>query len=203
MKPPFWAALLLLSASGISRAAVSAYYVAPGPSGAYGLPHIETQSEPIAVFTTWHRGSSDHFYSEVGSASSVVGISADFDLDIEGPNGTELQPGVYAATRAPFQAAGAVGFDVDVNGIGGNTSFSFIDVLEIAYDSAGNLTQLAVDFTEYRDTPNTPGQDLSQYHWISGSLRFNSDIPLSVPEPAVPLVASLGLALAACKVRRR
>lgn len=75
----------------------------------------------------------------------------------------------------------------------------WFDVLDIAYGSDGLVQRLAVDFRHYRDAiPAGPS--------LYGSLRLNSDIPLSltpVPLPASAWFLLSGLALMTLRLRRR
>lgn len=68
----------------------------------------------------------------------------------------------------------------------------WFDILEIEFDSGGNMNKMAVDFS---------------YGSLYGSLRFNSTLatnPLpAVPEPPIWLLCAAGLTLLARRVARR
>lgn len=93
------------------------------------------------------------------------------------------------------------GFEVQSSGTGYSAwrESGWFNVLDVAYGANGVVERLAVDFRHYRDAvPNGAS--------LYGSLRVNSDIPLSLT--AVPLPASVwlmlgGLALMSSRIRRR
>ena len=69
-----------------------------------------------------------------------------------------------------------------------NTNGGYFHVLEARYDVSGALVAFAADFfVEYQNL-------LGGYDW--GSLRWNSDIPLSASVVPAPLPAGAGLTLA-------
>ena len=68
-------------------------------------------------------------------------------------------------------------------------------ILDLAFDSAGAVASLALDFVEFDNV--APGQ------WNEGQIRFNSDVPVAaVPEPSTVLLLALGLAGIALGRRR-
>jgi len=116
-------------------------------------------------------------------------------------DGQLLQVGLYKnAERFPFNSPTKPGIDISGNGRGNNTESGWFEVLQISYDTSGNLDQFAVDFKQFDEGNTTVG--------LYGSLRFNSDIPIdtsftpsAVPEPdTIFMMIVAGTAFAA---RRR
>jgi len=107
-------------------------------------------------------------------------------LELAAPFGDLLTVGLYEdATRWPFQADDAPGLTFSGNHRGNNRNLGFFEVLEATYDSLGALESFAVDFTQYGE------QNLDR--WIVGQLRYNSEVPLNVPEPGTLLLLFIGL----------
>lgn len=81
-----------------------------------------------------------------------------------------LRVGAYDnAVRAPFHG-NAHGIELSGSGRGCNSIVGRYDVLEIATDTAGIITRLAVDFEQRCESATAPP--------LYGSFRFNSSIPL-------------------------
>ncbi|AAZ98762.1 hypothetical protein Tbd_2809 [Thiobacillus denitrificans ATCC 25259] len=118
-------------------------------------------------------------------------------------DGNYLAVGRYDnATRFPFNSPTKPGLDVSGDGRGNNQLSGWFEILEVEYDvSKTHIQKLAVDFTQYGEnlTQSGPG--------LFGSLRFNSDvaltIPSAVPEPSTYLTMALGIGLVALATRRR
>lgn len=99
------------------------------------------------------------------------------------------------ATRWPFNSPTRPGLDISIANDGANRSIGWFNVLDIGYDSSGNVDRLAVDFRVYQETTVQSGPS------IYGSLRFNSDLvldgfngqPLPVPEPETYALMLVGL----------
>jgi hypothetical protein len=72
-------------------------------------------------------------------------------------------------------------------GRGDNTLTGSFDVLDISFDANHNLLSFAADFVEY-DVGVTAD-------WNEGSIRYNSTIPITTPEPATPALLALGAGL--------
>ncbi len=99
-----------------------------------------------------------------------------WSLDLSAPGDVLLQVGLYEdATRWPFQDITNPGLNFTGNHRGSNRLSGFFEVLEIMYGTTGQLERLAVDFTQF-------SEELIDRQ-ITGSLRFNSNIPV-VPLPA-------------------
>jgi hypothetical protein len=78
------------------------------------------------------------------------------------------------------------GLAFEAPGRADNTLTGFFNVLQADYDSSGVLS-FAVDFTQYDEGVTAD--------WVSGSLRYNSTIPIPAPEPAGLAVIAVGLAI--------
>lgn len=91
-------------------------------------------------------------------------------------SGISLVEGNYEnATRWPFQDPSDPGLSIFGQGRGCNRSDGRFDVLEAVYDpSTGEVTSFAVDFEQHCEFGDPA---------LFGSLRFNSDIPISVLLP--------------------
>jgi len=203
MKSRLWLGLFLLSPSAVSHAATSAFYVAPGVNGSEWVSAPTLAEAPAYEFVALGGGTS-YIIGDVAAGPELPGYTAEGEVELMGPNGAKVQPGMYEAGRVTFQDPGTVGFSFYFDDRGYNTSVSLINVLEIAYDSNGRISQLAVDFTQYEETDTSSvGQDLSGFRSDVGSFRFNSDIPLTVPEPSASLVFVAGIAGAVFKRRRQ
>ncbi|MBL8483972.1 MAG: PEP-CTERM sorting domain-containing protein [Rhodocyclaceae bacterium] len=118
-------------------------------------------------------------------------------LDFSAPFDAPLAVGIYqGATRWPFQAATEPGLDFSGNGRGNNTLTGSYNVLEVAYGASGAVESFAADFIQYDEG--------FQSWWNVGSIRFNSDVPITgVPEPSAPLLLSFGVAAVVAIARRR
>ena len=108
---------------------------------------------------------------------SVNFSSSGYDLTIVGPNLSLPQVGYYpGATRWPFMGSGA-GMDFGAPGRGNNMLTGWFHVLQADYDPSGQVAAFAVDFVQYDETILT--------RWNRGSIRFNSNIPVPGPPPAL------------------
>jgi hypothetical protein len=114
-------------------------------------------------------------------------------------NGQVLTTGYYAnASRYPFNSPTKPGLDISGDGRGNNTLSGWFNVLDIGYDSNGELSTFAVDFAQFGETRNSTGPGLY------GSLRFNSTIPISaVPELETYIMFFAGLGLVGLASQRR
>jgi hypothetical protein len=110
-----------------------------------------------------------------------------WDLDFVGPNFSLPVVGSYPnAVRFPFQYT-QTGMVLDGDGRGDNTLTGSFQVLEAVFDGSGNLQKFAADFVQYDEG--------FLDRWNIGSIRFNSDIPITpVPEPSTVAPAALGAA---------
>lgn len=129
-----------------------------------------------------------------------------WSIRLEAPDGEQLKTGSFTATRWPFQDSDKLGFEWSGYGRGLNTSTSFVEILEIDRNSGGDITSLAINFTQFE---NTRGADPATLDWETdkasrGSFRYNSDIPIaSVPEPTSTALVGLAFVLSTICYRKR
>jgi hypothetical protein len=112
--------------------------------------------------------------------------------------GNQLEVGLYGnATRWPFNAWDVPGLSVSGNHRGANLSSGWFNVLDIAYDSFGSMTRLAVDFRQFENLTQTGPS-------LFGSLRYNSPVPITsaVPEPSTVAMLLAGVAIVAMRRRK-
>ena len=126
-------------------------------------------------------------YYNQGAYTDALQFSVDgYYLFLVGPNYTVPSVGFYSsATRWPFMGSGA-GLSFEAPGRGDNTLTGDFNVLQADYDASGNVLSFAVDFTQYDEGVTAD--------WVSGSLRYNSTIPVPAPEPADLAILAAGLA---------
>ena len=122
-------------------------------------------------------GSNDGTFTAETYSSNSIKLRFDssyysdyWTLNIQAPEGSDIEQGRYDnATRWPFQASLVAGFDFSGNHRGCNTLASDFEVLEIEF-SNGQLTKLAVDFTQYCEGRQSPP--------LTGVERFNSSVDI-------------------------
>jgi hypothetical protein len=126
-------------------------------------------------------------YFSQGAYTDALQFSvAGYYLFLVGPNYTVPTVGYYPdATRWPFMGAGA-GLSFEAPGRGDNTLTGYFNVLQADYDSSGNVVSFAADFTQYDEGVTAD--------WVSGSLRYNSTIPVPAPEPTDLAILAASLA---------
>lgn len=95
-------------------------------------------------------------------------------LDFAGPLGEKLARGAYAeAARYPFYSPLGAGLSVSGDGRGCNTLLGWFRVREYQRDDSGAVTALAIDFLQNCEVTGPP---------LYGAVRFNSQLPLAVPD---------------------
>ena len=100
------------------------------------------------------------------------GVDGYWSMHIQSPDDSPLAVGVYSeAQRWPFQPPGVAGFDFSGDGRGCNTSSSSFEILEIAYDAQGGLSQLSVDFVQNCESATNAV--------LRGQVRFNSSLRIN------------------------
>lgn len=122
-----------------------------------------------------------------------------WSLDLSVPVDQVLAPGLYTdAIDSPLLSD--VGLSLYGNHQGDYGSNGYFDIVQIAY-SGNQLISLAADFVLY--------DELNPQSINSGSIRFNSEIPLvttsAVPEPTTLILVSCGLvaAMLVCLSKRK
>lgn len=188
----FKAILLTLSALSVSRAMalpITGLYYTSSPSSWVG----QGQTVLVTPADGFRFGVSRNFdqslyFSILGDLTNPNPLASRWwFLDFAGPYGQELQPGAYLnATRYPFQNFNVPGLSFYGNGRGDNQDSGYFDVLQATYGSDGSVLSFAADFLQI-DENNTAA-------WSRGSFRYNSDVPLTIPEPASIALVGLGLA---------
>lgn len=130
-------------------------------------------------------------------------VAPTYDPDTNTNNGNRLEVGLYDnATRFPFNSPTRPGMSISGNGRGNNTLGGWFDVLDVDYENLGIVSTLAVDFRQFGESEDQTGSSLY------GSLRFNSDLPITyltspVPVPAAVWLFGSGLVFMTSVARRR
>lgn len=115
---------------------------------------------------------STYSYSNIDgiSLNFCKGTSTYYHITFYPPPGMKFTPGIYRkAQRFPFNDK-IPGLDIGGDGCGCNRVAGEFEVLEVVYDSNGKITSFAANFTERCEEIKPP---------IYGSVRYNSNIPLS------------------------
>jgi len=113
-----------------------------------------------------------------------------WNLNIAAPNNDFLEVGeYYGATSFIFGVPGTPGLDFYGHGRISSDSSGIFQVYQIIYDTDSRPSSVAVDFVQYE--LNMPE------NWVFGSIRFNSDYPLTttIPEPSTLCLGLLGALL--------
>jgi len=121
----------------------------------------------------------DVMVTAVRNASNGISVSASspsewYSLDFAAPNGSTLVPGVYAATRFPFQAAEDAGLSITGIGRACNEVWGRFVVIDVAYDAGGAIERFAADFEQHCEGVATA---------LVGSVRIASVIPVTPNAP--------------------
>lgn len=105
-------------------------------------------------------------------------------IELAAPGGSILGVGRYDhASRYRFQEPTRPGLNFMGNHRGNNMLSGFFDILEIGFDSEGNISRIAADFTQY--------DEMNPAAWVRGQVRYNSTVP--VPEPVTSLIGAVAL----------
>lgn len=154
--------------------------------GGFILNGTETVSEPewSAVSRPTFAGET-RFWSFLftGPESQLWGISLGIPHDQ-----TSITPGMYLGVKDVDLVTWGPSLSVTGHGQGANTHEGWFNILQWESNPLGGLTSAAVDFQWGREGSPTG---------ITGSLRFNSDMPITVrvvPEPTGVLIYVIPIA---------
>jgi hypothetical protein len=177
-------ACLLVTAplSVASAAPITAFYFTSSPESFIG--HGETFQGSLDDGLTFYTNAYG-FYGvgltiRVPGTPPLYGDAREWDLLFSTADGAPLVAGTYFSVIGPVTAS----LDFSGNGRGDSTRTGSFQVLEYSVDPHyGFVESLAIDFTQYDEG------NLSW--WNVGSVRFNSEIPLTTPEPGATSLALL------------
>lgn len=158
------------------------FYFTSGPSSWVGHGFTETYDASQGANISVSRYFSQGAYTNAITFSITQGGDWWY-LYFVGPNLTLPTAGDYPnAQRWPFQDAGYAGLSFDGDGRGDNTLTGSFNVLDAQFDSTGNVTSFAADFLQFDE--GNPSW------WNVGAIRYNSSLPIDVPEPMSMVVVS-------------
>ena len=167
---------------------VTAFHFASSPTSYVGGGMTKTLLPADSSFLVNTYGHMDYLYVQVsGRDFWMVSLGA--------PVGERFSLGRYEnAMRFPTATSPSLDFWGD--GRAPNESIGYFDLLDLSYNADGTVRTLAVDFVQYDNNRLDA--------WNRGSLRYESEIPLSaVPEPTSPAMLLAGIVLGSVAVRRR
>lgn len=167
----------------------------------------KNQSAPSAsAYVPFDGNTNAQEYFFTGNAyqgESVSILVGGFSLTFTAPVGQPFQVGqTYEMPRGGLYITypnSTPIFSFSGNGNGDNTARALFTILELTGNDAPNnlgLTSFAADFLEIDGGGYAGRQTI-------GSIRFNSDIPVSVPEASTTATLGLGLSFLAALGRRR
>lgn len=119
------------------------------------------------------------FTATTNASQGLLTVAYDSGSDwlsllFRGPGGQPLQMGIYPVTGYIYPlSTSAPGFEASGSITGCQTvNAGEFDVLQVAYDGSGNVTQFAADFTVYCD---------SSPYALHGKIRYNSTVTILTP----------------------
>jgi hypothetical protein len=174
---PIFLAAFLFNGSGFAKADFIYFTSTPGSWIGQG------QTLTIDTVTV------SRYYDQGVYTNAVTLSGGGYAMTLVEPNLALPTVGYYDnVTRWPFMGSGA-GMWFTAPGRGDNQISGWFNVLEATYSpSDGSVQSFAVDFQQF--------DELSTTEWTMGSIRYNSSIPQSVPEPtsaALVLLATTAL----------
>lgn len=151
----------------------------------------------FSVSRNFDKGISVNF--DDGNYWSFEFAAPTYDPTTNTNDGNDLAVGFYDnSTRFPFNSPTRPGLNFSGNGRGNNTLGGWFNVLDVAYDTDGEVLRFAVDFRQFDESESMAGP--STY----GSLRINSDIPVNtVPLPPAWLALASGLLIVMRGIRAK
>ena len=175
-----------LNLTGGSAEADSVFYFTSSPASWIGQGQTQTFTAPQNPVTAYR-------YGILGAYSNAVEFDAGgYSLVIVAPGLSSPTVGFYGnATRWPFMGSGA-GMAFTGPGRANNTLTGYFSVLQADYLASGQIGAFAVDFFQL-------DEGFASW-WGSGSIRYNSSIP--IPEPGTALLVMTGLLGIAYRQRR-
>ncbi|MEN8771468.1 MAG: hypothetical protein ABF267_09335 [Glaciecola sp.] len=147
------------------------------PTPASYISLVSEQGDYIGQSALWFENQATAFSSEstLTNPNQIVlnynGSTTWWSMHLESADAAPLAVGQYSAQRWPFQSEGFAGFDFSGDGRGCNQLTADFEIIELAYNDAGELSQLSVDFTQYCEQPNGPA--------LNGQVRFNSSMRIN------------------------
>lgn len=173
----------LLTLSALFSTTVSAATILAVQGNGFILNGTEVMSEP-----TWSAVSRPTFVGETrfwtflftGPESQFWGISLGVPHDQ-----SMITPGLYLGVTDVTPATWGSSLSITGHGQGANTHEGWFHILEWESNPLGGVTAAAVDFQWGREGSPTG---------ITGSMRFNSDRPINVPEPIGVITYSIAFA---------
>jgi hypothetical protein len=169
-------ALLVAGQTLVAHAGTGMKFIST-PGDYIGQGTTQTYSAPAATITS-------------SGATGYVTVSVTegghwWYLDFAAPQNTPLARGSYPnAARYPFNSPLAGGLSISGDGRGCNTLKGWFQVLEYELDINNNVVKLAIDFEQNCEVTMPP---------LYGSVRVNSNKPLSVPELQAVAGADFGV----------
>lgn len=190
---------VVVSMAGVSLGSLAAteFYYTSSPASWVGQGETVSVSPDLGFEFIVSRNFDNGISFSIRNDASGPAQSSWWYLDFAAPSGVPLSVGSYlGATRWPFQDAEKPGLSFSGNGRGNNRLTGMFNVLEVEYSPAGEVASFAADFLQYDEGIES--------WWNQGSIRYNSDIAISVvPEPASHAVFAMGLIALFALQRRR
>ncbi len=107
----------------------------------------------------------------------------DWGLDFAAPFDAELTPGIYNDfQRWPFQDSDRPGLSFSSTGRLDNMASGSFEILSVTYDTSGDVTSFAADFTHFGET--------NPINIATVEIRFNFEV---IPEPSTLGLMATGL----------
>ena len=150
-----------------------------------GAPLTTTLTEPAYSFSAPVPFSKGNFVNITVKNVSAGGFLDEAGIDFRGPGNTLPAVGTYffSGRAELFQADAELTWDLNHGDFDGTGEFT---IYEVAFAPSGAVSKFAGDFVMA-----VSGGDPAEIE--KASIRFNSDVPLTVPEPATLTLLALGV----------